>query len=283
MSDQQLFETKIALESEGHDSSSLAQRVAEQLREMIMQGKLESETQLPTEPYLSAMLNVSRSTIRSALTILEQGGFILRRWGVGTFIARNPPTYNNLNINSGVTQLIRHSGAEPGSCEEMVVVRPASEYVANQLCLGPDSLVVVVERVRLANDRRIVFSQEYMPHSLFEARGGEVPLEEIKQYLKANQSLYGFLYERMEREIHHGVAWIRPLTAEGYIAEKLQVTRGSSLLHLEQVDYDFNDDPLALSDEYYVADAFTFSIYRSGRISNYHEGRAVPAHKDNLA
>ena len=67
---------------EAHDNTPLDQRVAEQIREMIMDGKLGPETQLPREPDLSSLLNVSRSTIRSALTILEQGGFILRRWCV---------------------------------------------------------------------------------------------------------------------------------------------------------------------------------------------------------
>lgn len=264
MSNQLLFDTKRTWEGEAYDGTSLAQRVAEQLREMIMQGRLEPEMQLPTEPELSTMLNVSRSTIRSALTILEQGGFILRRWGVGTFVAKNPTTYNNLNFNSGVTQLIRSSGAEPGCLELLIVIRPASEHVANQLSLEPGAPVVVVERVRLANERRIVFSMEYLPQALFTTQDGEILIEEIENYLKVNQSMYGFLRDRLDLEIHHGVAWIRPLTAEGYIAEKLQVPRDSSLLHLEQVDYNFSGEPIAQSDEYYVADAFIFSVYRSG-------------------
>jgi GntR family transcriptional regulator len=264
MNDQLLFDAKLPWEGESYDSTSLAQRVAEQLREMIMQGRLEPEMQLPTEPELSTRLNVSRSTIRSALTILEQGGFILRRWGVGTFVAKNPTTYNNLNINSGVTQLIRSSGAEPGCVELLIVTRPASEHVANHLGLELGAPVVVVERVRLADERRIVFSVEYLPQDLFKTQDVEVPTEEIEGYLKVNHSMYGFLRERLDLEIHHGVAWIRPLTAESYVAEKLQIPRGSSLLHLEQVDYNLSGNPVALSDEYYVADAFTFSVYRSG-------------------
>jgi GntR family transcriptional regulator len=264
MSDQPAFETKIAWEGEARDGTPLAQRVAEQLREMIMQGKLGPETQLPKEPDLSAMLNVSRSTVRSALTILEQGGFILRRWGVGTFIAKNPPTYNNLNINSGVTQLIRSSGAEPSCIELLVTTRPASEHVANRLSLEPGTPVIIVERVRLANERRTVFSQDYLPQSLFNTQDREIPVPEIEDYLRHNQSMYTFLREQCGLEIHHGIAWIRPLTAEGYIAEKLQVSRGSSILHLEQVDFGFSGEPVALADEYYVADAFTFSIYRTG-------------------
>ena len=264
MADQPEFDPKITWVGEAHDGTPLVQRVAEQLRAMIMGGRLEPETQLPKEPDLSALLNVSRSTVRSALTILEQGGFILRRWGVGTFIAKNPPAYNNLNINSGVTQLIRSSGAVPGCIEILATNRPASEHVANRLSVELGTPIVIVERVRLANDRRTVFTLDYLPEALFHTPDDEIPLSEVAAYVKAHQSMYAFLRERCSLEIHHGIAWIRPLNAEGYIAEKLQVPRGSSLLHLEQVDFSYEGEPVALSDEYYVADAFTFSIYRSG-------------------
>lgn len=249
---------------ETHANTPLDQRVAEQLREMIMEGRLGPETQLPREPDLSSLLNVSRSTIRSALTILEQGGFILRRWGVGTFIAKNPPTYNNLNINSGVTQLIRSSGAVPGCLETLVAKRAASEHVANRLSVEKGSTIVVIERVRLANDRRTVFTQDYLPQSLFCIGEDEISLEEIEDYLEEQQSMYAFLRERCAVDVHHGNAWIRPLLAEGYIAEKLELPRGSSILHIEQVDFTSDGIPFALSDEYYVADAFTFSVYRTG-------------------
>lgn len=248
---------------ESNASAPLDQRVAEQLREMIMDGKLGPETQLPREPDLSSLLNVSRSTIRSALTILEQGGFILRRWGVGTFIAKNPPTYNNLNINSGVTQLIQSSGAKPGCIETLITTRGASDHVANQLSLEPGTPIIVIERVRLANDRRTVFTQDYLPQSLFCSGDNEIALNDIENYLDEHQSMYAFLRERCALDIHHGIAWIRPLPAEGYIAEKLQLPRGSSILHLEQVEFTPDGEPFALADEYYVADAFTFSVYRT--------------------
>jgi GntR family transcriptional regulator len=163
-----------------------------------------------------------------------------------------------------VTQLIRSSGAEPGCIELLVTTRPSSEHVANRLSLEPGAPLIIVERVRLANERRTVFSQDYLPKALFSTQDGNIPLTVIEDHLKHNQSMYAFLRERCGLEIHHGFAWIRPLTAEGYIAEKLQVPRGSSMLHLEQVDFNFSGEPVALADEYYVADAFTFSIYRSG-------------------
>lgn len=258
-----IYQPFVPIMGDGYDSSSLAQRVAEHLRTLIMDGKLTPESQLPNEPDLSAFLKVSRSTVRSALTILEQGGFIQRRWGVGTFIAKDPPTYNNLNINSGTTQLIQSSGAEPGFTEFLITTRPASEHVANCLSLELGDPVVVLERVRLANERRVVFSLDMIPKALFRDREGEIPLDEVEQYLRDNQSMYKFFRERLGMEIHHGIARLRPLSAEEYLAEKLAIPTCSSILHIEQVDIGSNGEPLAMSDEYFVADAFTFYSYRS--------------------
>jgi GntR family transcriptional regulator len=249
---------------DNYEGVPLVQRVSDQLKNMIMEGKLAPESQLPNEPDLSNLLNVSRSTIRSALTILEQAGFVQRRWGVGTFVAKNPPTYKYLNMNSGVTQLIRSSGAEPGSTESHIYLRPASEHLAKILAVEPESPLVVIERVRLANGRRVVFCIDHIPFSLFQSSKGNYSLEEIETYLSQEQSMYEFLHDKLSIDIHHGIAWFQPVTAESYLAEKLQIAHKSSILHVEQVDFGANGDPIALSDEYYVADAFVFSVYRSG-------------------
>jgi GntR family transcriptional regulator len=259
------FEAKVLWEGDSRDGTQLVQRVTDLLRKMIMEGELPPETQLPNEPELSARLNVSRTTVRAALAILEQAGFIQRRWGVGTFVSKDPPTYNNLSLNSGVTQLIRSSGAEPGCTELLLTTRPASERVSTQLSIELGAPILVIERVRLANDQRAVFTVDFLPLSLFRMPGGDIPLTELEEDIKKNQSMYGFLRQRLSLEIHHGIAWIRPFSAEQYIAEKLQIRAGSSVLHIEQVDFDLNGEPVALSDEYYVADAFRFYIYRSNQ------------------
>jgi GntR family transcriptional regulator len=259
------FESNTLWEGDAHDGTQLVQRVTEHLRKRIMDGELLPETKLPNEFDLSTHLNVSRSTVRSALANLEQTGFIHRRWGVGTFVTKNPPTYNNLSLNSGVTQLIRSSGAEPGFTELLLTTRPASERVSTQLSIELDAPTLVIERVRLANEQRAVFTVDYLPLNLFNLPGGEEPLVDLKEYIQEHQSVYGFLRERLSLEIHHGIAWIRPLLAEGYIADKLQTHIGSNIFHIEQVDFVANGEPVALSDEYYVADAFRFYVYRSNQ------------------
>ncbi len=261
----EIFQQNIQWDNGAREGTQLAQRVTEHLRKMIMDGVLPPETQLPNEPDLAGYLNISRSTVRSSLAILEQGGFIQRRWGVGTFVTKNPPTYDNLSLNSGVTQMIRSSGAEPGSAELLLATRPANERVSSQLSIELGTPTLVIERVRLANDLRAVFTVDFLPISLFESPGREIPLTDLEKYIHEQQSVYGFLRQHLSLDIHHGIAWIRPLSAEQYIADKLQIQIGSNILHLEQVDYGVDGEPVALSDEYYVADAFRFYIYRSSQ------------------
>ncbi|NLB51219.1 MAG: GntR family transcriptional regulator [Clostridiaceae bacterium] len=244
----------------------LNHKVAEFLRQLIMDGHLPPESQLPNEPDLSAYLDISRSTVRSALSTLEQSGFINRIWGVGTFVAKDPPTYNNLNLNSGVTQLIRSAGLEPGTSEILITTRPASERICSHLLLEADAPTLVIERVRLADEKRVVFTVDVIPLKLFDLPNGQTLIDELEAYVRNQQSIYEFFRLHMNLAIHHGIAWIRPLSAEQYIADRLQLREGSNLLHLEQVDYDNNGEPVAFSDEYYVADAFRFQIFRSNQV-----------------
>lgn len=248
------------------ESMLLNQKVTEFLRQLIMDGYLPPESQLPNEIDLSTYLDISRSTVRAALATLEQSGFINRLWGVGTFVAKDPPTYNNLNLNSGVTQLIRSSGLEPGTREILFTTRPASERVCSHLLLEKDEQTLVIERVRLADEKRVVFTVDVIPLKLFDLPNGQTLIEELETYVRNQQSIYEFFKLRMNLRIHHGVAWIRPLSAEQYIADRLQIPEGSKILHLEQVDYDSNSEPVAFSDELYVADSFRFQIFRSNQV-----------------
>ena len=244
------------------DSASLPEKVAEQLRAMVISGDLAPSSQLPTEPDLSRAMNVSRSTLRAALDTLAREGVVVRKRGVGTFVAEQPLVANNLNLNWGVTEVIRATGAEPGTADLTVAVETAGEHVAQRLGLAQGDPIVVVERVRLADERRVVFSRDMLPRALFKS-AGPAALSELDVYLASKQSMYGFLQERLGLDFHHAMAWLRPVAADSFLAERLRIEEGGGLLYIEQVDYDGAGRPLVLAYEYHVADAFTFTVYRS--------------------
>ena len=70
---------------------SLAEEVAEQLQKQIKEGKLKEGDKLPTEPELMKVFGVGRSTIREAVKMLLNKGYISVQQGRGTFVESQTP------------------------------------------------------------------------------------------------------------------------------------------------------------------------------------------------
>jgi GntR family transcriptional regulator len=67
--------------------------------------------QLPPEPVLAKRLGVSRSTLREGLRMFAERGDLVRRHGVGTFVALPSPTLESgLEVLESVDSLARRMG-----------------------------------------------------------------------------------------------------------------------------------------------------------------------------
>jgi GntR family transcriptional regulator, transcriptional repressor for pyruvate dehydrogenase complex len=71
-------------------SQRIFEKAVEQIRELIQSGNLSPGQKLPTEQELGKQLNVSRSSVREALRVLESEGMVDVRRGLGTYIAEQP-------------------------------------------------------------------------------------------------------------------------------------------------------------------------------------------------
>lgn len=213
--------------------------------------------QLPPEPELAAELGISRATLREALLSLEDEGLVRRTRGAGTFVADRPRVANNLDANFGVTDAIRAAGMEPGTIDGSVHIEAASSDEAERLDLEPGDDVVVVDRVRTANGRPVVLSRDILASRLT----GQDPdlLERL-----GRSSVYEVLERDLSVVIHHGLATFRPARADGHLAARLEVPRGTLLLYIRQVDFDVRGRPVVSSHEHHLADAFEFSVVRRG-------------------
>ena len=62
-------------------------QLAELLKAQILEQRLPPGSRLPTEQELIARSGLSRVTVRAAVGILEDEGWLVRRQGLGTFVA----------------------------------------------------------------------------------------------------------------------------------------------------------------------------------------------------
>ncbi len=233
----------------------LSFRIRDDLARHMSTGRIAPGSKLPPEPELAEELGVSRATLREALRSLEEDGFVRRTRGAGTYATRRPRLRNNLDVNFGVTEAIRAAGMRPGTTQVEIHTEAVSEADAHALDLAVGDGVIVLERVRTADGRPVVFSRDI------------VPTTRIATAELAGMSLDGSVYDVLEHRgspVANGVVTIEPTVADRALARLLKTKVGVPLLFLRQVDFDEDGDPLLLSEEHHLAEAFEFTVVRRG-------------------
>src|SRR6266498_1339575 len=216
--------------------ATLTDQTVKALQDAIKQGKFLPGSQMPPEMELLQMLGISRTTLREALRILEEQRLIRKRRGLGTFVM-DRTIVKDMSQNFGITEMISQAGYTPGTRDFEIYEEPASTTIMEKLDISKDSTVVVIDRIRTANDIPVVWTRDIMPR------------EYLNGWMPSTSELNGVsLYECLERyastQIINGTASFTPVQASREIAEKLRVQRNSLLLLIEQVDHDQNERPV---------------------------------------
>jgi GntR family transcriptional regulator len=215
-------------------------QVMESLREYIESGEARPDEQLPGEPELCRMFDVSRTVIRQGLRELEYKGLIYRTKGRGTFVAKPKIRESLFQELTGFYQDMEAKGHPPMSRVLKQEVVPASAKVAAFLAIEPETPVIQIDRLRFVGDEPIVLVTTYLPQHL---------CPDLVKIDLSHQSLYAFLEKAYGIRIARGHRALEAVPANDVEADLLQVKRGAPLMLLNSVSYLADGTPI----EYYHA------------------------------
>lgn len=125
---------------------------------------LHSENQLFTEEELCRKFDVSRSTIREALTGLEQKGMIYKKQGLGTFI-KHPMVHleTGLEILESIETIANRLHIPTRMGELSVVQRGVEPREAKDLSAAPNTQVLDIRRLIFTGDQPIAYLIDILP------------------------------------------------------------------------------------------------------------------------
>src|SRR5439155_12361408 len=173
---------------------------------------------------------------------LLEAGYLARRHGSGTYVTNSPRSRHALDATVSYAAMIRAAGHEPSETVITKSVRIPSALERELLELGAGEQVVEIERVRMADGRPVIYSQNFIPAELLgEAAAGAL-----------DSSLYVILDEA-GHAVRRATAELMPTLADAKLAELLQIDHGRPLLHIDQVDYDEAGHAVMLSHEWHLA------------------------------
>lgn len=209
---------------------------------------------LPTEKELSEQLDISRLTLREALTALKNEGIVYAVQGRGTFVACD---YNHisdtLNINYGVTEMIEMAGYKPGvqSFEKKLI--KADEQIAQQLNVQPGSDVLMCSRIRTADGTPVVYSEDYITPQL---------TPQFLGVIDENISLYRFFEEECGLTLGTSMTELIPTVADKHLSGMMEIPLYSPLLELRARVVSTFGETLTYAIEYLRPDKFKFIVSR---------------------
>lgn len=206
---------------------SLYYQIKEYIEGKIENGDWESGYQIPSETELAKFFNVSRPTVRQAISELVQSGKIIRKQGLGTFVAEPKLEANFIQF---------YFPEEFGTQHKLISVNKTncSNSIAQTLDIKQNAQVYEIYRVRYFKKEPMVLEKSYLSTSVF-------PDFESQDL---SNKLYDIVQEKYHIKLFNSKTIIEPIIINTCEAELLQVNPGSPALLLYRTVYSFEKKPM---------------------------------------
>lgn len=207
---------------------------------------------LPTEDELAAMLNVSRTTIRSAVQDLERDGLIKRRRAIGTTV--------NAHVGLHTLALQRLVGFDWLLAEKNDEVAVESSWrrevpadFATLLPWGPGVECCVMEKRYLADGKLAISLRDYIPWR-------ELSVQRIPH--QPPPSLFEFSRLYCSEDITHAIVQLVPMAKLADAVTDLEVPDSGPFMRMHETHYSDKARPIAWSVIDVDDGILRFEVYR---------------------
>lgn len=215
-----------------------------------IENKLGENQRLDSERDICLRYDVSRTTVRQALSELERDGYIYKKHGKGTFVSPKRLSQNLQGFYS-FTKEMGKLGKKPSSTVLKFEILTANNQLMNIMNLKDEELAYKFTRVRLADNIPMILETSYVPYELFPG----ITKDDLNK-----TPLYDILFQKFDESIEYANETYLPVLANEYEAEILGIDVGSPCLKITRAT--FNKDNIII--EYTVSiargDKFKYSI-----------------------
>lgn len=228
---------------EWDSSAPLYIQLANNLRQLIFDGEMETGDALPSERRLTEITGASRVTVRKAIEQLIDEGLLLRRQGAGTYIA--PRIEQSGDELTGFTADAESRGESPATIWLVRTTANPTEDEARLLKINIGDQVVRLGRVRLSDGEPLAIEHAVVPAAFFQDPNN------------IGNSLYEALGKSGNLPVK-GTQKIRASLATPTEAGLLSIHEGESVLRIERHSFLDDGTPVEYTRSAYRGDKYVF-------------------------
>ena len=235
------------------DSSSpvpLHHQLRAYLEDQISSGSWKAGDRVPSESEIGERFQISRTTVRQALGDLVNQGLLTRIQGKGTFVAQ-PRIQQYLAQLTSFTQDMRLRQRKPSSRVLQLGVVSSSAAVAQALQLQAGEPVIILKRVRMADDQPMAVEISYLPY---------LPFSRLVTEDMTNRSLYETLKNQFNIVATRALQQIEAIACPPEESKTLNIRKGSPVLHIYRTTFNQEGKPFENVESFYRSDSYIFHV-----------------------
>ncbi|MEJ2412377.1 MAG: GntR family transcriptional regulator [Anaerolineales bacterium] len=234
-------------------TDSRLQQVKAYMLSYITQNKLKRNDQLPSEAAISKELGVSRNTLREAYISLENEGIIVRRHGIGTFVANPPLIQDSLNDFSPFAQIIQNVGYTPNfKTLAIEKVSPPPE-VKDVLKLEGNEQVRKISRLVYADQKPVIYVEDHLPPDVD---------SQVDSWKDFKGNMVEVLVAALATPLHQIQSYIRAGSLPAGISQYLDLPEEIPVLSVRSTIFNKENRPVTFSRLWFNSDVIELNIVR---------------------
>ncbi|WP_221567123.1 GntR family transcriptional regulator [Alkalihalobacillus sp. TS-13] len=231
------------------NSGALYLQVKDVLIKRIQNGAWKPNTLIPTEQELIKEFDVSRTTIRQAISILVQNGLLEKKQGRGT-IVKSQRLVGNLGRLRGFAEEVVERGQIPHSKLLRAEFKEDLYHEMDMLKVKEGEPVLLVERIRFADEIPIALERTCWPKEI-----GDILIK-----CDLNQARYYEVLEQYNYYLKSANEKITAINATINEADSLGIRPGEALLEMTRLSLGVNDHPIEYTKTKYRSDKYHYNI-----------------------
>lgn len=203
---------------------------------------------IPTEQELMKEFEVSRTTIRQAISMMVQDGLLERQQGRGT-IVKSQQLVGSLGRLKGFAEEVLERGLTPYS--QLIRAEFSTDlYHEKAMLQTDDTSILVIERIRFADNLPIAYERSCWPKSI----GEKLMKEEL------NQANFYQIIEQNGIALRKANEKISAMNATMHEADLLGIRAGEALIEMTRLSYGIDDKPIEYTRTKFRSDQYHYNV-----------------------
>ena len=222
-----------------------------QLKESILNAvknkDFEVGERLPSERELAEYHNISRMTVKKAVDILVDNGYLIRKQGSGTFVTDYQQSYSISPLLSFTKEMEKKGLNYTTKILSFTEIK--DQNAAAKMNLNPNAILFKLERLRLIENKPFLLENTYLAADNF---------SDLKKEDLENNSLFQIIKEKYNIQLSNAEAEVEAVIFNASIAGKMEIKEGMLGLYFEQFSKNENEEIIEYTSAYYRNDNYKF-------------------------